>query len=162
MKARFPLLVTAIVAAASLAGQAERSPHPPPHRPRPRPSCPRPRPAARRRDRARPPVRAEHPDPAAPTRRASPSRRTPRSAPTGAGYAVVANTGKQFNMVGANFSVPSLNCAKSPIGSYGASFASNWVGIDGYSSATVEQTGASGYCDSTGTPTYYVWYRCTR
>jgi len=75
-----------------------------------------------------------------------------------AGYAVVANAGEQFDMVGANFNVPSVNCAKSPIGSYGASFASHWVGIDGYSSATVEQTGASAYCDTTGTPTYYVWY----
>jgi hypothetical protein len=75
-----------------------------------------------------------------------------------AGYAVVANTGQQFNMVGADFNVPSVNCAKSPLGSYGSDFASHWVGIDGYSSATVEQTGASAYCDSTGTPTYYVWY----
>jgi hypothetical protein len=36
----------------------------------------------------------------------------------------------------------------------GASF---WVGIDGYTSATVEQTGTDSDC-SKGTPRYYAWY----
>jgi hypothetical protein len=32
-----------------------------------------------------------------------------------------------------------------------------WVGLDGYSSTSVEQIGADSDCDS-GTPTYYAWY----
>src|SRR5207248_4717924 len=36
-------------------------------------------------------------------------------------------------------------------------YASFWVGIDGYSSNTVEQIGTDSDCSS-GTPTYYAWY----
>jgi hypothetical protein len=36
-------------------------------------------------------------------------------------------------------------------------YASFWVGIDGYSSATVEQTGTDSDCQG-GSPTYYAWY----
>jgi hypothetical protein len=36
-------------------------------------------------------------------------------------------------------------------------YSSFWVGIDGYSSGTVEQTGTDSDCQS-GTPTYYAWY----
>jgi hypothetical protein len=36
-------------------------------------------------------------------------------------------------------------------------FASFWVGIDGYSSNTVEQIGTDSDCQS-GVPTYYVWF----
>jgi Peptidase A4 family len=33
-----------------------------------------------------------------------------------------------------------------------------WVGIDGYSSGTVEQTGVSGDCNKSGAVTYYAWW----
>lgn len=36
-------------------------------------------------------------------------------------------------------------------------YSSFWVGIDGYSSNTVEQTGTDSDCQS-GKPTYYAWY----
>jgi hypothetical protein len=34
---------------------------------------------------------------------------------------------------------------------------SEWVGLDGFSSATVEQAGTVGWCFE-GTPTYFTWY----
>jgi peptidase A4-like protein len=36
-------------------------------------------------------------------------------------------------------------------------YSSFWVGIDGYNSGTVEQTGTDSDCQG-GTPTYYAWY----
>src|SRR5207245_6374355 len=36
-------------------------------------------------------------------------------------------------------------------------YSSFWVGIDGYSSGTVEQTGTDSDCQN-GVPTYYAWY----
>lgn len=36
-------------------------------------------------------------------------------------------------------------------------YSSFWVGIDGYSSSTVEQTGTDSDCQN-GTPTYYAWF----
>lgn len=74
------------------------------------------------------------------------------------GYAAVANSGVTLTTVGGNFNIPSVNCSKSPVGSSGYAFVSNWVGLDGLTDDTVEQTGASGYCDSSGTPAYYAWY----
>jgi len=75
-----------------------------------------------------------------------------------AGYAAVADTGDQIAFAGANFNIPSVNCANSPRGSSGYAFASHWIGLDGYSSTTVEQTGIDAYCHTGSTPTYYAWY----
>jgi hypothetical protein len=59
----------------------------------------------------------------------------------------------------AYFTVPSVDCANSTIGSAGYAYASEWVGLDGYSDDTVEQTGVAAYCTSTsGSPSYYAWY----
>jgi Peptidase A4 family len=38
-----------------------------------------------------------------------------------------------------------------------ATYSSFWVGLDGYSSSSVEQTGSSADCTSSG-PSYYAWY----
>ncbi|MDE1821334.1 MAG: hypothetical protein KGJ23_16135 [Euryarchaeota archaeon] len=46
---------------------------------------------------------------------------------------------------------PAVTCGNT------ASYAAFWVGIDGYSSSTVEQTGTDSDCSS-GQPTYYAWY----
>ncbi len=46
---------------------------------------------------------------------------------------------------------PSVQCGPS------ASYSAFWVGIDGYSSSTVEQTGTDSDCAS-GAPSYYAWY----
>ncbi len=75
-----------------------------------------------------------------------------------AGYAAVADTGDQIAFVGANFNIPSIDCANSPRGSSGLAAVSHWVGIDGYNTATVEQTGVTAYCQTGNTPTYYAWY----
>jgi Peptidase A4 family len=61
--------------------------------------------------------------------------------------------GTQFTSVSATWSVPSLNCAVSPDGSQ----VGQWVGLDGYGTTTVEQTGTAAGC-SGGVPTYWAWY----
>lgn len=58
-----------------------------------------------------------------------------------------------FRFVTATYTVPSLNCAVSPDGSYD----SEWVGLDGYTNSTVEQAGNYAYC-SGGTPNYFAFY----
>ena len=68
------------------------------------------------------------------------------------GYAVTGVSGSVTNVKG-SWVVPTVDCSKSPSTSY----ASFWVGIDGYSSNTVEQIGTDSDCSS-GTPTYYAWY----
>jgi hypothetical protein len=68
------------------------------------------------------------------------------------GYAVTGANGSVSDVRG-SWIVPSANCSNSPSTSY----ASFWVGIDGYSSNTVEQIGTDSDCES-GQPTYYVWF----
>ncbi len=68
------------------------------------------------------------------------------------GYAVTAANGSVTDVSG-SWTVPPVNCTSGPATGYAAF----WVGIDGYSSSTVEQTGTDSDCSS-GTPTYYAWY----
>ena len=65
------------------------------------------------------------------------------------GYAV---TGTNAQSVTASWKVPASTCSRGP-----AEYASFWVGIDGWSSATVEQIGTDSDCSS-GRPVYYAWY----
>ena len=65
------------------------------------------------------------------------------------GYAV---TGSSFTSAQGSWTVPTVNCTKTP-----NTYSSFWVGIDGYSSSTVEQTGTDSDCDGR-TPSYYAWY----
>lgn len=65
------------------------------------------------------------------------------------GYAV---TGTGFTSAKGSWKVPTLTCSKSPNAQ-----ASIWVGIDGYSSTTVEQTGTTAWCNQK-TSEYYAWY----
>jgi hypothetical protein len=74
------------------------------------------------------------------------------------GYAAAADSGVRIRFVSANFTVPSLNCANSPLGSSGSAYAGHWAGLDGFNDATAEQTGVDAFCDSSGTPAYYAWY----
>lgn len=73
-----------------------------------------------------------------------------------AGYAVTASTGAVTDVKG-SWVVPSVNCATTPTG-----YSSFWVGIDGFSSNSVEQTGTDSDCVSVtnknDTPTYYAWF----
>jgi hypothetical protein len=65
------------------------------------------------------------------------------------GYAV---TGSSFTSAKGSWIVPSVNCSKTP-----NTYSAFWVGIDGYSSDSVEQTGTISQCDGT-TAQYYAWY----
>jgi len=65
------------------------------------------------------------------------------------GYAV---TGSSFTNAQASWTVPSVNCTTTP-----NTYAAFWVGLDGYTSSTVEQTGTDSDCDGKS-PTYYAWY----
>jgi Peptidase A4 family len=69
------------------------------------------------------------------------------------GYAVTGANGSVSD-VKASWLVPMVSCdPKNPTNQY----ASFWVGIDGYSSNTVEQIGTDSDCVK-GQPVYYVWY----
>jgi Peptidase A4 family len=65
------------------------------------------------------------------------------------GYAV---TGSSFTSAKASWKVPTVNCTKTP-----NTYAAFWVGLDGWTSSTVEQTGTDSDCDGK-TPSYYAWY----
>ena len=65
-----------------------------------------------------------------------------------AGYAAFNG---QYTTVSANWKQPTASCTSA------TTYSSFWVGLDGYSSNTVEQTGTSADC-SGGSPRYYAWY----
>jgi len=65
------------------------------------------------------------------------------------GFAV---TGSEFKVAKGSWTVPSVDCSKTP-----NTYAAFWVGIDGYSSNTVEQTGTDSDCNGPN-PSYYAWY----
>jgi hypothetical protein len=64
------------------------------------------------------------------------------------GYAV---SGSAFTFASASWIVPAATCGS------GHQYAAFWVGLDGYSSPTVEQTGTDSDCDGRH-PSYYAWY----
>ena len=63
------------------------------------------------------------------------------------GYAV---TGGRYTTVSASWTQPKATCS-------GTAYSSFWVGLDGDTSGTVEQTGTDADC-SGSTPQYYAWY----
>lgn len=65
------------------------------------------------------------------------------------GYAV---EGSSFTSSKASWIVPTVNCSKTP-----NTYAAFWVGIDGWTSSTVEQTGTDSDCNGSS-PSYYAWY----
>jgi len=69
------------------------------------------------------------------------------------GYAVVGQE-SSVTAVAGSWIVPAATCSGAIEKNTGASF---WVGIDGYTSATVEQIGTDADC-SQGSPVYYAWY----
>jgi hypothetical protein len=66
------------------------------------------------------------------------------------GYAV---TGGKFTTASVSWIQNTITCTSGG----GQTDMSPWVGIDGYSTSTVEQTGSSGDCNG-ATPDYYAWY----
>jgi hypothetical protein len=71
------------------------------------------------------------------------------------GYAATGSDGA-FNSVSASWTEPTATCSSSRRHS-SDQYAAFWVGLDGYSSDSVEQTGTDSDCDG-GTPDYYGWY----
>lgn len=69
------------------------------------------------------------------------------------GYAVTGANGA-FKSVSANWTQPKATCSGSRRNDQYAAF---WVGLDGYSSDSVEQTGTDSDCNGK-TPDYYGWY----
>jgi hypothetical protein len=70
------------------------------------------------------------------------------------GYAVspTSPTSATFTDVVGTWKQPAATCARNS-----NTYASFWVGLDGYSSNSVEQLGTDTDC-SRGTPSYYAWY----
>jgi hypothetical protein len=70
-----------------------------------------------------------------------------RNNPIWSGYVV---TGSSLKSVQGSWVVPKVNCTETP-----QAQSAFWVGIDGTSDPTLEQTGTASNCDGTG---YYAWY----
>lgn len=66
------------------------------------------------------------------------------------GYVVTGGSGA-FNSVSSSWTEPAASCGG------GTQYAAFWVGLDGYNSSSVEQTGTDSDC-SGGSPDYYGWY----
>lgn len=65
------------------------------------------------------------------------------------GYAA---TGGPFTSISASWTQPTAVC------SFGTAYSSFWVGLDGDTSGTVEQTGTDADCSAANVPQYYAWY----
>jgi hypothetical protein len=68
------------------------------------------------------------------------------------GYAVTGANGSVTSVTG-TWVVPASTCGAKA----SAAYASFWIGIDGWTSNTVEQIGTDSDCSS-GKPSYYAWY----
>src|ERR1051326_4875120 len=64
------------------------------------------------------------------------------------GYAATSGT---YTSVSASWTEPTCHCSS------GSQFSSLWVGLDGFNSNSVEQTGSEVDC-SGSSPRYYAWY----
>ena len=67
------------------------------------------------------------------------------------GYADVATAANTFTKVSGEWKTPRVRCTKED------ELTSEWVGIDGYNNATVEQDGTLSWCFESH-PTYFTWY----
>ena len=75
----------------------------------------------------------------------------PANAASSTNWSGYAATGRTFTSVSASWTEPTGTCSGS------AKYSSFWVGLDGYNSSTVEQTGSEVDC-SGSTAEYYSWY----
>ncbi len=80
--------------------------------------------------------------------RTAPAASAAQVTPGEYGYVV---TGATYKSTTADWTMPSLHCGTQ------TTYVAIWTGLDGYSSATVEQIGTEAYC-SGGTAGYYGWY----
>jgi hypothetical protein len=82
---------------------------------------------------------------------ARPAAARPLTNATSTNWSGYAASGGPFTKVSASWVEPTGTCSS------GNQYASFWVGLDGYSSSTVEQTGSEVDC-SGGRARYYSWY----
>jgi hypothetical protein len=71
---------------------------------------------------------------------------------TSTNWSGYATTGNRYTSVAGNWTEPTASCSAGQ-----TAFSSFWVGIDGDTTNTVEQTGTDADCSS-GTPTYFAWF----
>lgn len=71
---------------------------------------------------------------------------------TSTNWSGYATTGTTYSDVKGSWTQPAVSCTAGQ-----TAYSSFWVGIDGDTTSTVEQTGADADCMN-GTPTYYAWY----
>lgn len=77
------------------------------------------------------------------------------------GYADINET---YQALSGSWVQPAVTCSGSSglLGLLGlgsrAAYSAFWVGLDGYNSSSVEQTGTDSDCTSSGMPSYYAWY----
>ncbi|MGP0032765.1 MAG: G1 family glutamic endopeptidase [Acidimicrobiales bacterium] len=71
------------------------------------------------------------------------------------GYADISDT---YQSVSSSWVEPTVNCSSAVRGGAKATYAAFWIGLDGYSSDSVEQTGTDSDCTAAGVPSYYGWY----
>ncbi|MDQ1614082.1 MAG: hypothetical protein QOJ60_21 [Actinomycetota bacterium] len=82
--------------------------------------------------------------------RVAPNHKISQSTSTNwAGYAAIGTT---FTSVSSTWTQPTATCTRAQ------TYSSFWVGLDGYSSGSVEQTGTDADCSSSGVASYYAWY----
>jgi hypothetical protein len=87
----------------------------------------------------------------APRRHSAPNHKISHSTSSNwSGYAVSGHG--PYTSVSSTWTQPAVDCAKTPTG-----YSAFWVGLDGDTTSTVEQTGTEADCSS-GTPVYYAWY----
>jgi Peptidase A4 family len=79
--------------------------------------------------------------------------------PLWAGYVAQGDKNVALRYVGADFTVPSLNCASSPSGTSGPASVVQNVGLDGFNDNAYEATGIFSTCLNGTTPSYSGWYQ---
>jgi hypothetical protein len=70
---------------------------------------------------------------------------------TSTNWAGFATSGGPFTTVSAQWIEPAVTCSQS------STYSVFWVGLDGFNSSTVEQTGTAAFCQG-GNPDYFAWY----
>jgi hypothetical protein len=83
--------------------------------------------------------------------REAPAASASMSSPNWAGYAAH-RPGMQFTDVRGAWVQPSVSCPS------GGTYASFWIGLDGYASNYVEQVGTGADCTAANRPAHYAWY----
>jgi hypothetical protein len=89
------------------------------------------------------------PDPTA--KLIGPASPTAASSYNWSGYADTSSTAGAFSAVSGSWTTPAVKCGPED------QLTSEWVGLDGWTSNTVEQDGTMSWCFE-GVPTYFTWY----